>query len=104
MTKTRTDGVIPAKAQRQILLERAIELTTQTRDKVYGPPERNMACFARFVNGYLDFHGNHLTAHDAAMIMVLSKVARIAAGSKFNEDNYVDGAAYLAIAAEVSKK
>ena len=91
-------------SKRESILRNAIELTTQTRDKVYGPPERNMACFARFVNGYLDFHGNHLTAHDAAMIMVLSKVARIAAGSKFNEDNYVDGAAYLAIAAEVSKK
>jgi len=91
-------------SKRESILRNAIELTTQTRDKVYGPPERNMACFARLVNGYLDFSGYRLTAHDAAMIMVLSKVARIAAGSGFHEDNYTDGAAYLAIAAEVHEK
>jgi Domain of unknown function (DUF6378) len=40
------------------------------------------------------------SAHEGAMKNVISKLARIAAG-RFHEDNYVDLAAYIAIAFEV---
>lgn len=38
-------------------------------------------------------------AHNAAIVQVLTKITRIAVGT-FHRDNYVDAAAYLAIAAE----
>jgi hypothetical protein len=45
--------------------------------------------------------GVPITARDAALMMVLLKVARTKTGD-FNLDNYVDAAGYAAIAAEVA--
>jgi hypothetical protein len=45
--------------------------------------------------------GVPITARDAALMMVLLKVARTKTGD-FNPDNYVDAAGYAAIAAEVA--
>ena len=95
------------KSIREEVLETAIKLTTQDRNKQYGDPGVNMRCFAAMIDVYLHFHGQGglnrtVNAHDAAMIMALSKVARIAVSSKPHMDNYIDGAAYLAIAAQVS--
>lgn len=90
---------------REDVLRTAIALTTGDRHNTYGNPTRNMECFADLVRAYLHYslpEGNvmGLNGHDAAMIMALTKVARIAVGSNTHKDNYIDAAAYLGIAYE----
>jgi len=94
---------------RQQILETANNLTSGNRNNSYGEPINNMDLFANLVDTYLigkrETDGtNDLTvdAVDAAVIMVLSKIARIAM-NRGHVDNYVDGAAYMAIAGECDK-
>ncbi len=91
------------------VLQEAIKLTLKDRDQVYGDPGTNMRVFAALLNAYFSFSASSrgvlgVSAHDAAMVMVLAKVARIAVCSKSHTDNYVDAAAYLAIAKEVDTR
>lgn len=91
---------------RETILQTAINLTTGDREKTYGSPHKNMDCLAAYMRVYLGFRAKggaeyKITAHDAAMFNVLSKLARITVGSNLHMDNYIDGAAYLAMAAEV---
>jgi hypothetical protein len=55
---------------------------------------------ARLVNAHFDTHFN---SGDMALIMVMAKLSRINA-SKAHEDNYIDGATYMAIAGECYSK
>lgn len=59
----------------------------------------NHQAFAEIIAWYQRWHGSVNSAHDAAMIQVLTKITRIAVGA-FKDDNYVDAAAYLGIAYE----
>lgn len=92
-----------AVSYREAILNNAIKLTTGDRDATYGDPYINMNGFAELVSAYLNLLGPsdtvELDATDAAVIMTLAKISRIAV-NKNHEDNYVDGAAYLAIAGE----
>ena len=45
-----------------------------------------------------------ITPHQVAIMMALGKIARSHNGTKHNHDNYVDGAGYLAIAAELAEE
>ena len=47
--------------------------------------------------------GTPITARDAALMMMLLKVARTKTGT-YNPDDYVDAAGYSAIAAEVARR
>lgn len=92
---------------RQNILETAANLTNGDRNKSYGEPIDNMEVFAKLVGAYLTCKketdgGADLRVDevDAAVIMVLSKIGRIAM-NRGHADNYVDGAAYMAIAGEV---
>ena len=59
--------------------------------------ERSMArCVAAF-NGLTK---HNLTEEEGWMFMVVLKMARALNGSKFVKDDYVDGAAYMALAGE----
>jgi hypothetical protein len=50
---------------------------------------------------YLEQCGSkYSAAHNIAILQALIKISRIACGKPGNMDNYIDGAAYLAIAAE----
>lgn len=88
------------------ILETATKCTAQDRNQTYGEPYHNLSVTANLVNSYLQAkHGKPicLTGDDIAIIMSLNKVARMATGSvKPHIDNYVDGAAYLAIAGEIA--
>lgn len=45
--------------------------------------------------------GERITPEDAAMMMVLFKIARTKSGT-YNPDDYIDGAGYLGIAGEIA--
>lgn len=87
------------------ILDTAKKLTTGDRDKSYGPPIDNLTTYANLCTAYIFGKGGNendllaLDAVDGAVLMVLAKVSRIAA-NRGHKDNYVDGAAYMAIAGE----
>lgn len=86
------------KTNRQLLLEDAIIVTTGDRKQTYGEPVEGMQRFADLITAYLRIE-KPLTAVDAAMICTLLKVSRTAANAR-HKDNFIDGAAYMAIAWE----
>ena len=81
------------------ILARAAEVTGGERQDSYGPVEDNLERISDLWSVYLDVH---ITAEDAAWMMVLLKMARSRADG-YHEDNYVDAAAYAAIAGECRK-
>ncbi len=89
------------------LLTKAQALTEGARQKSYGDPFRNMSAFADLLEGYFRAKGwiteNHaaVTAEDAAWLMVLAKMARASDSELLGHpDNYIDAAAYAAMAGE----
>lgn len=93
------------------ILATAKGLTEGDRNKTYGSAYKNMANFAELLEGYFRARGwitssasGAVTAEDAAHIMVLAKMARTAIATlPFHEDNYIDAAAYCAIAGECAQ-
>jgi len=89
---------------REEILAEATHLTTGDRNVSYGHPYTNLTHMAdmatAYLNGKYGFSAS-LTAEDMAWIMVLAKISRAAVSYK--EDNFVDGAAYCAIAGECAE-
>lgn len=85
-------------------LETAIGCVTTDRQNDYGAPENNFATIAAYWNVYMSSKGYApvFNPHDVAIMMGLLKVARMASSPK-KADNYVDGAGYFAIAAELTE-
>ena len=77
-------------------LSKANVLVEGDRQKDYGDKLHNHSNIAKLWSAYLD---KEITAHDAAVIMALLKIARTKFGAP-TEDTYVDAAAYMAIAGE----
>jgi hypothetical protein len=89
------------KSVRAVVLEQALSATVKSRNESYGDPFPNLCIAAELKAVYHKAAGNkYHPAHDEAIDMVLSKLARIACGATGHTDNYVDAAAYMAIAAE----
>ena len=92
------------KPARVLVLEEAANLTSGERDLAYGPPIINLSA-----SGDLkDMMRHHLvrnlsSAELEALDMVLTKIGRIITGPMPKRDNYVDAAAYMAIAWEAAK-
>lgn len=81
-------------------LREAIRLTEGNRQQAYGDPAITLSCMGLLKTIYRTFsRDKYSLAHDEAVEAALIKIARIATGS-FHPDNYVDGAGYIAIAAE----
>ena len=80
------------------VLEDAKHLTEGDRNATYGPPTAEYERLARLWGAYL---GIDLTAAQAAMCMALLKLNRTIASPDYR-DNYVDLAAYAAIAFEAT--
>lgn len=84
------------------ILSTALSLTSDDRAKTYGDSDTNMQAYAE-LRAWWNHWRNTLQLksdpHDAAMEMVLAKLSRIAVGI-FHKDNYIDAAAYLAIAVQ----
>lgn len=92
--------------KRVAILEKASALTAGDRNASYGDPHTNLTTFAKLVEAYLrgrGWSGPPLDSVDGSIIMVQTKVSRIAVNQD-HDDNYVDGAAYMAIAGECAAK
>ena len=82
---------------------KAAELVGNSRQESHGDTFKNHEQIAEFWNIYLDDKLKPvaaITADEVAMMMALVKVSRSKVG-KHNVDDYVDGAAYMAIAGEL---
>jgi hypothetical protein len=95
---------------RVMILETAIKLTDGDRNTSYGSPFINHDNIAALMNAYLTARRSSdgalinpltLDAEDAAMLMVMVKVARIAQRLGGQQtDSFADAAAYIGIASE----
>ncbi len=86
---------------RENILEEAARLTGGDRNVSYGPPHENLSFMADMVSAFI--YGKYaiampLTSEDMAWLMVMAKISRTPTTNK--ADNYVDAAAYAAIAGE----
>ena len=85
------------------ILETATKLVGGDRQNTHGDKYENHKNIAILWNGYLDGKlVECLTPENVAIMMALLKVARTKAGAH-NEDDYVDAAAYMAIACDVHR-
>lgn len=82
---------------REDLLKKAMSLTTGKRDVDYGSPGANFLRTAKLWSAYT---GHDISPHEVAVMMVLLKISRIR-HDETKADNFIDGAGYMAIAAEV---
>ena len=86
------------------ILKRAAEVTGGERQDSYGSVKDNLTNIADLWQVYLTQRNNRLVkveAEDVAWMMTMLKAARSLAG--YHEDNYVDAAAYAAIAGECAQ-
>ena len=92
------------KPERVLALEEASRLTGGDRNADYGPPVVNLAASGELKATMRRHIVRDLsTAELEALDMVLTKIGRIITGPKPKRDNYIDGAAYMAIAWEAAK-
>ena len=81
-------------------LQLAKELIAGPRAKTYGDKIRNHCNIAKLWTAYLD---KEITAHDAAVMMALLKVARTKFGDP-TEDTYDDALAYIVQSHDMHKE
>ena len=94
---TKTEKILK-EAAAKTTLKTAIELIENNRDKDYGDKYINHKNIAKLWSNFLDIE---ISPHDVAICMALVKIARMKHSHK--KDNYIDLAAYAAIAYEVHK-
>lgn len=85
---------------------KAADLVSGNRQKTHGDKVENHQNIADLWNAYLGRRlgdGCEITPKDAALMMVLLKIARTKAGS-FNIDDYVDMSGYAGVAGEIAVK
>ena len=88
------------------ILKEAASLIVDDRADTHGDMIENHRNIAQLWQGYLHdkmHHAGRITAHDAANMMELLKVARRKSGT-INIDDYIDGAGYAAVAYECIKE
>jgi hypothetical protein len=85
---------------RSAVLQEAIDLINGPRAEAYGPPSVN---FANIAKGWSVILGKEVTPEEVSLCMAWLKIARIAGdGNTSDLDSYTDGAAYMALAAELA--
>lgn len=102
------ESYIPVVPVREKILQDALKIVTQDRNKDYGDPEDNFGVIAEYWTTYL--HSRHLipkseslTATDVAAMMILMKCSRLAT-SPDKEDHWVDIAGYAACGGQCACK
>ena len=91
------------KPDRVLVLEEAASLTSGERDLQYGPPIVNLTASGDLKRTMREHLVRDLSpAELEALDMVLTKIGRIITGPEPKRDNYVDAAAYMAIAWEAA--
>lgn len=84
--------------EREAILREAEALVCGDREAAYGPPSEN---FQRIADGWSVILGISIRGDQVALCMSWLKIARLVNGP--HRDNYVDGAAYMALAGELAK-
>lgn len=93
----------PLKDRTDILNE-ALRLTTSDRNSTYGPPLPNLTLSTKLKEAFRTYSTASLhPAEQEAIEMLLTKLSRIGCAQSCHMDNYVDGAAYLALAGEIAR-
>jgi hypothetical protein len=82
--------------KRSEVLDDAKQKVTVERAQDHGNMQDNFSTIAAYWSEHLS---HKITANDVGVMMTLLKAARIKS-NPYHEDNYVDGAGYLACAAE----
>ena len=82
------------------ILKQAEKIISNDREKAYGNKLANHTNIAKLWSAYLDIG---ISAKEVAMMMCLLKISRSTMG-EFNVDDFVDGAAYMAIAREIQER
>lgn len=104
-TEAQTGCAIEEPPVRARILNAALQATTGDRNRSYGSSGPNLTAAAELADVYRRYaHGKYCKAHDQAVYLLLHKLARIACGATGHADNYIDGAAYFAIAAECQQE
>ncbi|MDX8400919.1 MAG: DUF6378 domain-containing protein [Gallionellaceae bacterium] len=83
---------------RKAILEKAIEITTGSRQRQHGSPEDVFEMVAELWSTYIQAP---LTAEEVCHMMTFLKIARMRHG-ELNGDDYVDSIGYQAIAGELA--
>lgn len=83
---------------RDEILQAATQCVTVDRAATHGNAENTFGLIAAYWSAYLD---QPVSAHDAASMMVLFKLARMK-GNPQHIDNAIDAAGYAAIAGELA--
>tara|TARA_R110000851_G_scaffold97428_1_gene211137 strand:+ start:16626 stop:16889 length:264 start_codon:yes stop_codon:yes gene_type:complete len=84
--------------KRTEILETAATLVNGDRARDYGTPKAN---FGRIAAGWSVILDHDVSAEQVALCMAWLKIARLVNGP--HSDSYVDAAAYMALAAELSE-
>ena len=90
--------------KKEEILQRASELVSSKREETHGNAFKNHAQIADLWSVFLDDKlkpMKEITPGDVAVMMCLLKISRSTMGD-FNIDDFVDGAAYMAIAGEMN--
>ena len=90
--------------KKEEILQRASELVISKREETHGDAFKNHAQIADLWSVFLDDKlkpMKEITPGDVAVMMCLLKISRSTMGD-FNIDDFVDGAAYMAIAGEMN--
>ena len=85
------------------ILKKAGKLVSDDREGTHGDARENHEQIAEFWNIFLDNKLKPMvaiTCDDVAVMMALLKISRSTQG-KFNVDDYIDAAAYMAIAGDL---
>lgn len=99
---------------REQILNTARDLTCGDRNRTYGPPDIQLECAEELANVLTRYHNlmrqacsefgpefRHVPpAEWQALRMVATKLSRMVCGPLYHPDNYIDAAAYAAIAGE----
>lgn len=81
-------------------------MTSTSRNETYGDCLLNHQAYGELLDWFHKWRGlaPKGTAHNAAITLVLTKVARIVVGPALQPDNYIDASAYLGIAYECEQR
>lgn len=80
------------------ILDMAKTYVTKDRNTTHGNPENSFGIIAAYWSAHIN---KNITAADVAVMMTLLKLARIKTNAA-NEDNWIDGAGYLACGGEIA--
>ena len=90
--------------KKEEILMKAAELVSEKRESTHGDAYKNHSQIADLWSVFLDGKlkpMKEITQGDVAIMMCLLKISRSTMGD-FNLDDFVDGAAYMAIAGEMN--